>query len=236
MSRWFLPVLVAGVMAAAGLAPAYFLGAQAPEGGAGSREEAEAPGPFRGRPFRGPRLPGGPEEPGPGERPLDPNDPPPLGGPGGGEEFGPGRPGRPHPGPGGPGPGGPPRGPHGLGPGPRGPHGPGGPFDWDRLRERDPEMYELHQRDLELERACHELSEEYARAGEARREDIREELNTLVGEHFEVRQQRRTIELERLEKELSRLRESIEARQDAREMVIERRLKELLGETDPLDF
>jgi hypothetical protein len=38
----------------------------------------------------------------------------------------------------------------------------------------------------------------------------------LVVEHFEVRQKQRELELERLEKELNRLRNSIEKRNDAR--------------------
>lgn len=196
-----------------------------------------------GRPLNGPSLNGPPRD---GQVPG-------LGGnvPGFGEngprQFGP-RPDGPRPdghrpdGPRGDGPpmpfgrdGGPPNaGPHGNGPhaGPRGPV----PFNIDDLRERDPEMFELMQADVDLDRRTHELADAVRRAAGDEQKSLRAELEKIASQHFDVRQQRRTLQLKRMEKELARLREGIEKRNELRSAIIQQHIGELLGENEKLDF
>lgn len=108
--------------------------------------------------------------------------------------------------------------------------------DWERLQRADPEMFRLLRADEELEEQTHRLAMQYRRAPEAEKEQIRKELTALVTKHFEVRQQRRLLEVRRLEDELRRLRETIERRQAHREEIIQNRLRELLGPDDVLRF
>jgi hypothetical protein len=63
-----------------------------------------------------------------------------------------------------------------------------------------------------------------------------QELTELVQRHFDVRQQRRRWLLQLLEEELARTREAIEARQAARDALIQRRIQELTGTQPVLDF
>jgi len=127
---------------------------------------------------------------------------------------------------------------------PRGPRGrmhPAGPprwpfHNWDALERTDPEMYKLLKQDSDLERRTRELAIQYRRASGEQRPEIRRELEKLVAEHFQVRQDRRLLELKRLEEELARLREAIQRRDDARQTLVHDRVLELLGEEDDLDF
>lgn len=117
------------------------------------------------------------------------------------------------------------------------PRGFGGPrLDWEWLQRTDPDMFQLLRRDTELEEQTQRLAAQYRQAPEAEKEHLRKELEELVGKHFDVRQERRLLEVRRLEQELKRLRETIEKRQSAREKIIENRLRELLGQEDILRF
>ncbi len=125
-------------------------------------------------------------------------------------------------------------------PGMRGPGMPGGmpgrQHDADAMRRNDPEMFRFVQEDNELDRRTHELGMQFRQAPSEQRERIQQEVRELVTKQFEVRQQRRTLELKRLEGELKRLHEAIERRAKAREQLIERRVLELLGREDELGF
>lgn len=105
------------------------------------------------------------------------------------------------------------------------------------MRQQDPEMFEIMQRDRELEERTQELTESLrAENGADRRDKLREEIRSHVQEHFGVRQQRRELELKRLEAQLERLRKSIKQREETREQIINRRFAELVGEADESAF
>lgn len=122
--------------------------------------------------------------------------------------------------------------------GPVGPMGPGSNFDreLDHLREHDPEMYELEKADRDLEKQTFDLAQAIRQAPADKREALKADLGKLVQAHFDVRQQRRKLQLKRLEEELQRLRESIEGREQESDQIIDRRIGELIGEEDDLSF
>ena len=111
--------------------------------------------------------------------------------------------------------------------------GMGMPVDDDRLRENDPEMFEMEQNDRRLERESQELAEQYRRAPEGpAREEIRGKLRDTVARHFKARQQRRELEVKRIEAQLDRLRGALERRSKEADAIIERRMSQMLGEAD----
>jgi hypothetical protein len=112
-----------------------------------------------------------------------------------------------------------------------GPHG-----DAEAMRQRDPEMFKLVQADNELERRTRELGMQFRQAPPEQKERIEKEVREAVNKQFEVRQQRRMMELKRLEGELQRVREATERRAKAREQIIQRRVAELLGHDDDVGF
>jgi hypothetical protein len=108
--------------------------------------------------------------------------------------------------------------------------------DMRRLEQDDPEMHELLVADQDLDRKALETAERLRRATSGSRDKLKAELNEIVSEHFEARQKRRELQLKRMEEEIQRLRDAIKARNDAREDIVNKRIQELTGDTNPLDF
>jgi len=179
----------------------------------GPREPGFAPGnPGRGGP--GQRKGGGPQ----GERGNGPyTNNPPFGGRG---PKGDGLPGGDGPGRGGPG------------------FVPGGirMGDYERLRRDDPEMFALLNQDEMLEKQTLDAADQLRRAPSEQREKLQTQLGELVNKHFDVRQQRRELQLKRMAAELARLREAIKQRNDSRDTIIKERMTELVGDAKGLGF
>ena len=108
--------------------------------------------------------------------------------------------------------------------------------DNDRLRQDDPEMFNLVTQDQQLEQQTADLADQVRRAASEQREKLREQLTELINKHFDIRQQRRELQLKRMEAELGRLREAIKQRNEAREAIIKERLTELAGDAKGLGF
>ena len=113
---------------------------------------------------------------------------------------------------------------------------PTGPFqNWDQLEKSDPELFKLLKQDAELDRTTRQLTMQYRQTVDAdSKAEIGAQLAETVAKHFDVRQKRRALELERLEKELNRMKELFEKRNESRDKIIEQRLKELKGEEESL--
>lgn len=128
------------------------------------------------------------------------------------------------------------------GPGIQGPGGGpgGGPMargvDWQELQRSDPELFEVERLDIELERKTFELVGQYRRTPPTERAALTMAVQEAVAKHFEVRQKKRQLQLARMERELKRMREEIQRRDEAKEQIVGRRLKELIGESGDLDF
>jgi hypothetical protein len=125
-----------------------------------------------------------------------------------------------------------------YGPG-RGAVGPGYHYSYATVghQKPDPEMEQLLKKDAEMEtqvqalvKQWHEQKDEKARA------DLRTQVEKLSKEHFDLRQQRRELELSRLEAQLERVRTSIKKRAEVKDLIIQRRIARLLGEEDDLAF
>jgi hypothetical protein len=126
------------------------------------------------------------------------------------------------------GPGGPPGGMPGMGRGPR--------DHLEFLEKNDPEMYKLVKADMDLERQTHQLAMQYRQASSDQRAKLKDKIKDLVGKHFDVRQERRALELKRLEAELQRLRDSMDRRLKAREKLVEDRVSDLVGHEEETGF
>ena len=117
-------------------------------------------------------------------------------------------------------------------------HGMGGQFGmWGgpEMERQDPEMFKLMKEDDDLDRQTREVAMRHRRAPTEERVKIKQQLTDLVGKQFEVRQQRRMLELKRVEEELKRLREAIDRRKEARDSLVNKRVQQLIGE-DMVDF
>lgn len=82
-----------------------------------------------------------------------------------------------------------------------------------------------------------ELVERFQQAdGSDEKESVKEELQSVLGQLFEIREKARAREIERLTKQLQRLTERLGKRQEKRDEIVQRRLAQLLGIGDDLDW
>jgi uncharacterized protein YPO0396 len=112
----------------------------------------------------------------------------------------------------------------------------GPPLDWQRLEQDDPEMYALLKADHELERKSLEISNRLRQLPRDQRVQLKEELTTVLNEHFDARQKRRELQIKRMEEELKKLRDGITKRNDSRKEIVGKRLNELTGDENDQDF
>ena len=97
---------------------------------------------------------------------------------------------------------------------------PGGPGEFF---QDDPEMAGLNQADFDLSQQTQELSEKLRSAKKEDREKIKTEITQTVTRHFDVRQQRRELQIKRMEDELKKLREAITKRNESKDQIIKKR-------------
>lgn len=77
--------------------------------------------------------------------------------------------------------------------------------------------------------AVRNLTEEYRRSEQPKREAIEKRIREKVEHLYDLRERERAAQLERMEKELARLRTELDGRKDLRGKIIDRRVDEILG-------
>jgi len=89
---------------------------------------------------------------------------------------------------------------------------------------------------IKLEREARELARKARRAEGAEREQLEQELRAKLMETLDAKLEARSERIERLEEHLQEERNILDARRNSREEIVSRRLRELLGEDDLLDW
>ena len=102
-----------------------------------------------------------------------------------------------------------------------------------QLQQRDPEMFDLRMADISLDQQTDTLARQLrdARAAddEDRYDELRDQIEAKVTQHFDVRQQIRAREIEMLKAKLEELEQDLDDRDDDRKDLIEIRVNELAG-------
>jgi hypothetical protein len=101
----------------------------------------------------------------------------------------------------------------------------------------DPEARALDEKEQKILDDVKEIVEQYRSSKDQNeRAELKKKLTDATAQQFDIRQQNRELEVKRLEKELSRIRDSIQQRTQSREQIIKRRVAQLLHEQDDLEF
>lgn len=114
----------------------------------------------------------------------------------------------------------------------------GGPQAWQPIDpDQAAEVQQIAQEDAKFEsevRAA--VSAYHGVEDQAERDRLRAQVSDLLAKQFNLRQKRRTVELESLEARVKKLREALSKRESASQTIIERRLAELLHDDDGLGW
>jgi len=103
-------------------------------------------------------------------------------------------------------------------------------------RERNPEVYAKRVRQRELEIRTAALVEAIREAEDRDREKRLEELRGILEEAFEIKQELMKIDVAHMEKEISELKKMVARREANRKAIINRRVSEITGEMDYLEW
>jgi hypothetical protein len=105
------------------------------------------------------------------------------------------------------------------------------------MKEHDPDRFELELKAFRADSKCLELAESARQTqDQAKKEEAKANLRKAVEELFDLRQQTRKKELEELRKRVAELESDISRRQEKRGEMIDRRLAQLLGERDEMEW
>lgn len=89
--------------------------------------------------------------------------------------------------------------------------------------------------EMELAREIRQKADSYRRTRDPKEaESIKEELDKLVGAHFDLLRKRRESEIETLEKRIAAIRAMQKKREDLRDAIVDSQVSRLLGLPDPL--
>jgi hypothetical protein len=103
--------------------------------------------------------------------------------------------------------------------------------------EDDPEMGELAQVEAQASQESAEILSRYAATDNAAdQKELKAKLRTALEDQFRVQLKRQQLELARIEERVRKLREQFKKRTDTRDMIIDRRLDQLINEAEGLGW
>ena len=98
------------------------------------------------------------------------------------------------------------------------------------LKQRDPNAYEKMQDMRRLEREGMELAAQARRASPDAKEEASKKLQENLAKQFDLREEQRVREITELKRRVEMLEKSLLDRKAAKERIVEKRRRELLGE------
>ena len=105
----------------------------------------------------------------------------------------------------------------------------------EELKERDPERYRQKKKQQSLEYQSYQLAEKYrATTKETEKVKIKQDLQKILGELFDLREKDREEEMKHLNQKLDHLKSVLAERKKKKKEIVDRRLQELIGEKDVL--
>jgi hypothetical protein len=102
--------------------------------------------------------------------------------------------------------------------------------------KREKSMLQREKEIFELEVTARVLSQKYSKQKSVDKGKIKTELSTTLSKLFDLKEMNRKSQVEELEKQLTELKNELQVRSKNKEEIIRRRIQELLGEDDYLDW
>ena len=102
----------------------------------------------------------------------------------------------------------------------------------ENMRRNDPERFNLLKSDAEMDWKIRNLVFKFKKEKDAeKKEALRKEISELCAKHFEVRQQRREMDLARMKAWLNQMEQGLEKSRQNKDKIIEERIKFLLDDS-----
>lgn len=105
----------------------------------------------------------------------------------------------------------------------------------EELRQHDPDFYQLMSETRKLERQVERLVEKIHRTGGGSQESLRSEIKDILGQLFDAREKIKQRELNDLRKKVEDMERQLQQRRANKEIMVDQRMRELLGEESMWD-
>lgn len=106
-----------------------------------------------------------------------------------------------------------------------------------KLKEVDPKAYDLEVKLQAAEDKSRSLGDKIRTAKDNdTKEDTKRELRTVLAELFDLREQRQQRDIENLQKEIQKLNDRLKSRRASKDKIVDKRLSEMVGEAENLDW
>jgi hypothetical protein len=107
----------------------------------------------------------------------------------------------------------------------------------EKFKQEDPARYNNLKKQLQLERDCRKLAQEFRKSKDAaRKSQIKADLKNNLTELFNLREAERAGKVTELAQELAQLKEMLAFREKNKDRIIEKRLNEMIGENEILEW
>lgn len=103
--------------------------------------------------------------------------------------------------------------------------------DFDNMRKNDPEKFKLLIAEAEMDRKIKETVRRFkAEKDPTQKEALRKQIIEMCTKHFEIRQQRRELDLARMKAWLNQMEEGVNKSRNNKDKIIDQRVKFLLDD------
>ena len=105
------------------------------------------------------------------------------------------------------------------------------------LKSKDPEAYALIKKEMDYNKKLHSLMKQYKEAqDENKKKQLKSQISEVLNQLFDVRTQNRSKEISHLEEQVNQLKKMMEKRKANKKLIVERKIQEITGEMDGLQW
>ncbi len=105
------------------------------------------------------------------------------------------------------------------------------------IKSKDPEAYSLMKKEMDYNKKLHSLMKQYKESqNEGQKKQLKTQITGILTQLFDIRTENRSKEISHLEEQVNQLKKMMEKRKANKKLIIDRKIQELTGEMDGLQW
>ncbi|MCD4784304.1 MAG: hypothetical protein K8T10_10835 [Candidatus Eremiobacteraeota bacterium] len=107
----------------------------------------------------------------------------------------------------------------------------------EMMKKKDPKIYARLMSEMKLDGKMIKLAKEFRESkDEKRKKEIKSELTQTLNQIFDIRSKNRAREVNEMSKKIEELKQMLKKRKDNKKLIVEKKLKELTGQMEGLEW
>lgn len=107
----------------------------------------------------------------------------------------------------------------------------------EMMKKKDPKTYTRLMKEMKLDSKMRKLAKEYRESKDVKRKkEIKSELTQILNQVFDIRSVNRAREVNEMSKKIEELKQMLKKRKDNKKLIVERKLKEVTGQMEGLEW